>query len=137
MTVFVSGCYDIIHGGHVEFLTQARALGSRLVVCAPTDAVYEAHKHRKPLLPFEHRLAVLRALRMIDEVVVGADHEPGLNFKTEFLRLRPNILAVTEDDRFEVAKRDLCAEVGARYVKLRKTLGYAPISSTEIYCRVA
>lgn len=137
MTVFVSGCYDIIHGGHVEFLTQARSLGTRLVVCAPTDAVYEAHKYRKPLLPFEHRLAVLRALRMVDEVVVGADHEPGLNFKTEFLRLRPHILAVTEDDRFEVAKRDLCAEVGARYVKLRKTLDYAPISSTEIYCRVA
>lgn len=137
MTVFVSGCYDIIHGGHIEFLTQARALGSRLIVCAPTDAVYEAHKHRKPLLPFEHRLAVLRALRMVDGVVVGADPELGLNFKTEFLRLRPKILAVTEDDRFELAKRALCDEAGARYIKLRKTLGFAPVSSSEIYCRVA
>lgn len=31
--VFVSGCYDIIHGGHVEFFQQAKALGDYLVVC--------------------------------------------------------------------------------------------------------
>jgi len=136
MTVFVSGCYDIIHGGHVEFFTQARALGTRLVVCAPTDGVLEAHKHRVAM-PIEHRLAVLRALRMVDDVVIGADSEPGLNFKTEFLRLRPDILAVTVDDRFETAKRELCKQTGARYVQLPKTLGFAPISSSQIYCRVA
>ena len=31
--VFVSGCYDVLHGGHLEFFTQARALGDHLIVC--------------------------------------------------------------------------------------------------------
>lgn len=137
MIVFVSGCYDILHGGHVEFFTQARALGTRLIVCAPTDEVLAAHKQRKPAMPLEHRLALLRALRMVDEVVIGADSELGLNFKTEFLRVRPKILAVTTDDRFETKKRALCDQIGAMYVQLPKTLAYTPVSSSELYCRVA
>ena len=134
--VFVSGCYDILHGGHLEFFRQARALGDHLIVCMPTDDVLFHHKHRQPYLPFEHKLELVRALRMVDEVVIGADVEPGLNFRTEFLRRRPQVLAVTEDDRFEAIKREICAQAGAEYVKLPKSLEYDQISTTEIYQRV-
>lgn len=132
MMVFVSGCYDILHGGHIEFLAMARSLGTSLVVCAPTDRVYRIHKGRSPVVPFEHRLAVLRALRMVDRVEIGDDPDPGLNFKSVFLRLKPGILAVTDDDQFEHKKRALCDEVGASYVKLPKSLGFAKVSTSEI-----
>lgn len=131
-TVFVSGCYDILHGGHVEFLTAAKALGDHLTVCVPTDAVLAAHKQRKPALNVDHRVHLLQALSVVDRVVVGNDLDLGLNFKSQFLELRPNILAVTEDDQYEEAKRALCATTGTEYVKLPKTLGYTKISSTEI-----
>jgi cytidyltransferase-like protein len=131
-TVFVSGCYDILHGGHVEFLTAAKALGNFLIVCVPTDTVLAAHKHRRPALNVDHRVHILQALGVVDKVVVGRDEEEGLNFKSQFLALRPDILAVTEDDLYEKEKRALCDEIGAQYVKLPKTLGFAQISSTEI-----
>lgn len=134
--VFVSGCYDVLHGGHLEFFKQARALGDYLIVCLPSDSVLFAYKHRQPWIPLEHKIRVMKALKPVDEVVVGEDMEPGLNFRTHFLRIKPQVLAVTDDDGFESPKRELCREVGAEYVRLPKSLDYEPISTTAILARV-
>jgi cytidyltransferase-like protein len=134
--VMVSGCYDVLHGGHLEFFRQAKELGDHLIVCIPSDAALFLHKKRKPWIPIEHKMHVIQALDTVDEVVIGEDLEPGLNFKTQFLKIRPQVLAVTEDDKFESPKRELCAKVGAEYVRLLKCLDYPPISTTEILQRV-
>ena len=131
--VFVSGCYDILHAGHVQFFTEARALGDHLTVSfASADSLWQ-HKQRRSSLPDDHKRALLLALSMVDEVVVGQRAEEGLDFKQDFLRLRPDVLAVTEDDQFGELKRALCEEIGARYVVLPKTPPqFVPVSTTEI-----
>jgi len=135
--VFVSGCYDVLHGGHIEFFRQAKALCDHLVVCLPTDAVLFQYKKKFPWIPLEHKIHVIQALEPVDEVVVGGDLEPaGINFKSTFLKIRPAILAVTEDDSFEGPKRELCKETGAEYVPLPKSLDYEKVSTTEILERV-
>jgi len=130
--VFVSGCYDVLHGGHLEFFRQAKALGDYLIVCLPSDSALFLHKRRLPWIPLDHKIHVIGALEPVDEVVVGDDMEPGLNFKTQFLRIRPQVLAVTDDDKYESPKRELCAKINADYVRLPKSLDYDQISSTEI-----
>lgn len=135
--VFVSGCYDLLHAGHVQFLEDARALGDSLTVCVAADDVLWRHKGRRSSLPAEHRKAVLGALATVDDVVMGAGETLGLDFEYHFRRLRPDILAATEDDQYEEAKRRLCDELGARYVKLPKTRpSFEPISSSEIVRRI-
>jgi cytidyltransferase-like protein len=131
--VFVSGCYDILHGGHIEFFNQAKALGDYLIVCFAGDASLELHKHKKSSLPEAHKKRLLKSLSMIDEVVIG-DYlgELGLDFKEHFLRIKPDILAVTEDDKYTQEKTALCQEVGAKYIVLPKTLNFEKISTTEI-----
>ena len=47
--VFVSGCYDLLHSGHVEFFQQASRYGD-LYVGIGSDATYLEYKHRKPML---------------------------------------------------------------------------------------
>jgi cytidyltransferase-like protein len=135
-TVFVSGCFDILHGGHVEFFRQARELGDRLIVAVPSDEVLFKHKKRNPYLPLEHKINLLEGLELVDQVVVGGDLDIGLNFKSLFLDIKPDILAVTDDDKYEDIKRALCNEVGAKYVKLPKSLEYDPTSTTDIYRRL-
>jgi len=131
--VFVSGCYDILHAGHVQFFREARALGSHLTVSFASSEVVWIHKRRRGSIPDEHKKALLEALDMVDEVVLGDSHEEGLDFKAHFLRLKPDILAVTEDDKYGELKRELCAQVGAKYVVMPKTPPqFAPISTTEI-----
>jgi len=90
------------------------------------------HKNRKSSLPVYHKQRLLESLTMIDEVVVGDDEILGLDFTSHFLRTKPQILAVTEDDKYENEKKELCAQVGAEYVVLPKTLNYEKISTTEI-----
>lgn len=131
--VFVSGCYDIVHAGHVQFFREARALGDHLTVSFASAEVLWIHKQRRSSLPDEHKQALIAALSCVDEVVVGRGHEEGIDFREDFLRLRPQILAVTEDDKYTPLKEALCAEVGASYVRLPKTPPqFAPISTSEI-----
>ncbi len=131
--IFVSGCYDIIHAGHLQFFTEARALGEFLTVCFASDEVLWKHKQRRSSIPQEHKKALLESLRMVDQVVVGEGTELGLDFKDHFLRLRPDILAVTEDDQYTPVKKQLCQQVGARYVRLPKTPPqFEPVSTSSI-----
>ena len=119
--VFVSGCYDILHAGHLQFFEEARALGDYLIVSFASAEVLWLHKRRKPSIPDEHKRALLQALRMIDEVIITQGHKEGLDFEEDFLRIRPDFLIVTEDDKYAAVKHQLCAKVGARYTVLPKT----------------
>src|SRR5678815_471742 len=103
--VFVSGCYDILHAGHVQFFREARALGDHLTVCFASNDVLWLHKQRRSSLPDEHKHALLAALDGVDDVVIGAGKDEGIDFREHFLRLKPDILAVTEDDRSASSKR--------------------------------
>jgi len=131
--VFVSGCYDILHAGHVQFFREARALGDHLTVCFASNDVLWLHKQRRSSLPDEHKAALIAAIDTVDEVVIGRGLDEGLDFKEHFLALRPDILAVTDDDKYGPLKRALCAEIGARYVVMPKTPPqFPPISTTQI-----
>jgi cytidyltransferase-like protein len=131
--VFVSGYYDIIHAGHLQFFREARALGDHLIVSFASAEVLWRDRQRRSSLPDDHKRALLSALGPVDEVVISGGLEEGLEFRETFLRLRPHILAVTEDDKFAAQKKALCAEIGATYVALPKTPPQFPaISTTEI-----
>lgn len=131
--VFVSGCYDILHAGHLQFFEEARALGDYLVVSFASAEVLWIHKRRKPSIPDEHKFALLQGIRIIDEVVIGHGHDEGIDFRDDFLRIRPDFLVVTEDDKYAPLKRALCAQVGAQYVVLPKTPPrFEPVSTSSI-----
>lgn len=131
--VFVSGCYDILHAGHLQFFEEARALGDYLIVSFASAEVLWHHKRRKPSIPDDHKRALLQGLRMIDEVVITDGHKEGLDFEEDFLRIRPDFLIVTEDDKYTDVKRELCEQVGARYTVLPKTPPrFDPVSTSSI-----
>lgn len=131
--VFVSGCYDILHAGHLQFFEEARALGDYLIVSFASADVLWHHKRRKPSIPDDHKRALLMGLRMIDEVIVAEGQQEGLDFEEDFLRIRPDFLVVTEDDKYGPIKRELCERVGARYTILPKTPPrFEPVSTSSI-----
>lgn len=135
--IFVSGCYDVLHGGHLQFFEDAKALGDYLIVSFASAEVLWIHKQRKPSLPDEHKKVLLEGLRVIDEVVVGEGLKEGLDFEEHFLRACPQKLVVTEDDKYAALKRELCAKVGAEYIVLPKTPpAIEPISTSEIVRRL-
>ena len=135
--VFVSGCYDILHAGHLQFFEEARALGDHLTVSFANEDILWKHKGRRPSLPDDHKVELLRSLVMVDHVVAGNGERQGLDFEPVFRELKPDILAVTEDDQYGEIKERLCEELGCRYVRLPKTPPkFEPISTTAILNRI-
>lgn len=133
--IMVSGCYDILHGGHVEFFQQAKALGDYLIVSFASDDVLLQVKGRKSSIPQEHKKRLIESLQMVDRVVIGTSVEnEGLDFIDSFVQERPDAIVATEDDRYAEKKKALCASAGwpCEYITLPKTLNFQAISTTDI-----
>ena len=68
--IMTNGCFDILHRGHIDYLSRARALGHRLIVAVNDDASVAALKGpTRPVNPLEARMELLAALRCVDWVV--------------------------------------------------------------------
>ncbi len=75
--VFTNGCFDIIHAGHVGYLTEAAALGDRLIVAVNSDkSVSRLKGPGRPINAVERRMAVLAGLESVDWVVPFSEDTP-------------------------------------------------------------
>ena len=116
--VFVSGCYDLLHSGHVEFFQQASQFGD-LYVGIGSDATYLEYKHRKPMFPQEERLFMVRNIKAVKDAYINQgsgviDYIPTLDI------VQPDIFVVNAEGGSE-AKRLLCEERGIQYIELERT----------------
>lgn len=130
--VFVSGCYDILHAGHVQFFKDARALGDYLIVCFASDEVLKLYKRRPPSIPEDNKAFILSNLSPVDKVVKSSDLDAVFDFASHIEREKPQILAVTEDDGHQEEKRRFCRERGIEFVVLPKRNPATPVSTTSI-----
>lgn len=73
--IYAAGVFDIIHGGHIRFLNEAKALGDVLIVGLLTDEAAARYKS-KPIMTFEERWEVLAAIHCVDYVVRQEDSDP-------------------------------------------------------------
>jgi rfaE bifunctional protein nucleotidyltransferase chain/domain len=72
--VLTNGVFDILHAGHVAYLTQARALGDKLIVALNSDSSVRMIKGPlRPIVPEADRALLLAALRVVDGVVIFAE----------------------------------------------------------------
>jgi D-beta-D-heptose 7-phosphate kinase / D-beta-D-heptose 1-phosphate adenosyltransferase len=114
VVVAAGGCFDLLHAGHVRLLEQARGLGDHLVVLINGDESVRRLKGRgRPLNPVDDRVAVLRSLTCVDEVVVFDEDTP-----SEALRaLRPHLFVKGADYQgAEIEERQVLAPWGGQVV---------------------
>ena len=118
--VFVSGCYDLLHSGHVEFFRQASQYGD-LYVGIGSDKTIEALKGHKTMYSEQERLFMVRAIRYVKEAYINQG-EGYLDFLPTLDLVHPDCLVVNEDgDRDD--KRQLCRDRGMEYIVLKRVPG--------------
>ena len=66
---FTTGVYDMFHIGHLHLLKKAKNRCDYLIVGISTDELVESYKNKTPIIPFEHRLEIVSALKFVDEVI--------------------------------------------------------------------
>ena len=116
--VFVSGCYDLLHSGHVEFFQQASQFGD-LYVGIGSDATYLEYKHRKPMFPQEERLFMVRNIKAVKEAYIN-EGSGVIDFIPTLDIVQPDIFVVNVEGG-SAAKRQLCEERGIQYIELERT----------------
>lgn len=121
MKVFVSGTYDILHAGHIQFFKEAKALGDYLIVSFCSDLNLLKYKGRRSCMPDDNKKVLLESIRYVDKVVIGTDDGGVWDFVSSFLDEKPDILVVTTDDKHIEEKRKFCEEHKAKFIVLPKT----------------
>lgn len=66
---YTTGVFDLFHIGHLNILKRAKERCEYLIVGVSTDEVVESYKGKKPVIPFEERVEIVKAIRYVDEVV--------------------------------------------------------------------
>jgi len=129
--VFVSGCFDMLHSGHVAFFREAASYGD-LYVGLGSDATIFQLKGRRTINSQAERKYMIDALDCVTECRVNTGSGI-LDFEPDLDDIRPDILIVNEDGHTP-AKEALCRERGIEYVKLRRVphAGLPPRSTTTL-----
>ena len=129
--VFVSGCYDLLHSGHVEFFRQASQYGD-LYVGIGSDKTILEYKNHKTVYSERERLFMVKSIRYVKDAYINAGSGI-LDFIPTLDIVKPDILVVNSDGASE-SKRLLCEQRGIEYIVLERDPheGLAARSSTEL-----
>jgi cytidyltransferase-like protein len=126
--VFVTGCFDMLHSGHVEFFTEAAKYGDVYVGLGSDDTVYNL-KGRYPVNNHDERKFMIDALACVKKCVVNSGSGI-MDFIQEIKTIHPDIFVVNEDGNTP-AKEKLSKELGIEYIILKRTPhAHLPVRST-------
>lgn len=112
--VFVSGCFDVLHSGHIAFLEEAASYGD-VYVSIGSDATVMALKNRKTMYSEEERKYMLEAIRYVKKVYIGPDTGKILDFAPLLDEVKPDIFFVNSDGTSD-AKKEFVEAKGILYI---------------------
>jgi len=129
--VLAGGCFDIFHIGHVRFLSEAKGMGDYLVVLLESDKNVKQHKGKKrPVFIQKERAEMLSAIGCVDLIVLLPTMENDSDYLNLVMKIKPDIIAVTEDDPRIEKKRCQAKEIGGelKIVSLTKTFSTSKLA---------
>jgi len=102
--VLASGTFDLLHMGHVKYLDEAKKAGGKnaeLIVIVARDKTVEKRKGAKPVVSEDHRRALVEALEVVDEAILGFED---FSMDKVIEKIKPDIIAVGHDQS-KIAER--------------------------------
>ncbi len=124
--VFTNGVFDLLHRGHVEYLTKAKSFGDLLIVGLNSDiSVRRIKGPKRPIQSQADRAAILLALRAVDYVVLFSEDTPERLISI----VRPDILVKGADYKFdEIVGAQFVRSYGGKVKRVRLTSGRSTTS---------
>jgi len=131
--VLVGGCFDILHVGHVIFLEKAKEEGDILMVLLESDLQIKKLKGEgRPINKQVDRAKLLSCLKMVDVVVNLPEMKNGKDYNDLVFKIKPDVIAVTADDRIlEIKRRQAEMVLGKLSVVVERVEGYSTSEMVE------
>jgi FAD synthetase len=133
--VLASGAFDLLHYGHVYYLTEAKKAGgenAKLVVIIAKDKTVEKLKGMRPIIPEGQRRAMVGSLKVVDEAILGYED---MDMLKVIEKVKPDIIALGYDkERIEKDLKKLLAEkeVDVKVIRVSQCTEKDLVSSSEI-----
>jgi len=129
--VFVSGIFDLLHSGHIEFFKQAAQFGDLFVAVGSDQTALDLKGHR-PLNNEDERLFMIKAVSYVKDAVISRGTGM-LDFLEVLEQVQPDLFVVTEDSNVP-EKKELCQQLGIEYKILHREPhpGLEPRSSSAL-----
>ncbi len=126
---FTNGCFDIVHRGHIDYLSKAKDLGTKLVLGLNTDASVQRLKGpQRPVVDEQSRAILMAALQFIDLVVFFDEDTPYELIKS----LQPDILVKGSDYKAEdIVGYDILMAKGGKVETIDFVEGFSTSSIVE------
>lgn len=124
--VFTNGCFDIIHLGHIDYLSKARDLGDRLIIGLNTDdSVKRIKGDSRPITDEKSRAMILASFKFVDAIVLFNEDTP-YNLINE---VKPNVLVKGSDySTNEIVGGDIVENNGGEIITIDYLEGYSTTS---------
>lgn len=90
---YTTGVFDLFHIGHVKILQKAKSLCDKLIVGVSTDSLVKKYKNRKPIIPFNERVEVIKNNKCVDLVVSQNSLDKFKNWR----KLKYDVMFVGDD----------------------------------------
>jgi len=116
--VLVSGCFDLLHCGHICFLEIAANYGD-LYVSIGSDSTIANLKNRRPIYSEQERLCIIKSIRHVKHAFIASGNGQ-LDFIQEFKEIKPDVFIVNQDGHHN-DKMELCKQHGVKYIVLDRT----------------
>jgi glycerol-3-phosphate cytidylyltransferase len=132
---YTTGVFDLFHIGHLNILERAKERCEHLIVGVSTDEVVRGYKLKTPIIPFEERIAIVKAIKYVDEVVP----QTSLDKFEAWKKLRYNVLFHGDDWKGSNLYNDLetrLEEVGVDLVFFPYTQGTSSTILSDVLNRI-
>ncbi|MBE0633390.1 FAD synthase [Candidatus Bathyarchaeota archaeon] len=132
-TVLAAGVFDLLHYGHIRYLEEAKKAGgpgARLVVIVARDETVKRQKGTEPIIPEDQRRAVIEALKVVDEALLGFED---IDLDRVLQQVKPDIVVVGHDQeaiKAQVEKINKAREMKIKLVQAHQ-FGEDDLNSTS------
>jgi FAD synthetase len=117
MRVLITGCFDIVHPGHIYLFKKGAELGEVYVIVA-RDSTISKYKRCAPIIPEDQRLAVIQAIKYVTHATLGNENN---DYIRKALSLEPDLILLGPNQRISVSElRKELDDQGGSHVKIKR-----------------
>lgn len=119
--ILAGGCFDILHSGHIYFLTKAKEKGDILVLLLESDENIKLKKGKtRPINSQKNRSIVLSNLKFVDHVIMLEGMTKSEEYDKLIVQIKPEVIAITSDDKYISKRIEQSHKVGAKLEIINK-----------------